>query len=137
VRAVLDPNVIISALLSPEGSPARVLRLWLEGACELVCSPLLLDELTRALAYPKLTSHIDGGDADELLSLLRRGAVTIDDPAEQPPVASPDPDDTYLIALAEVSRSVLVSGDADLLGLTGLIPVYSPAGFLHLIAEGY
>jgi predicted nucleic acid-binding protein len=50
-----------------------------------------------------------------------------------PEVRSPDPDDDNLIALASISRSVLVSGDSDLLGLSEQIPVYSPAEFLVLI----
>lgn len=51
-------------------------------------------------------------------------------------VSSPDPDDNYLISLAAESRSILVSGDKDLLELAGQIPVFSPAGFLALVEEG-
>lgn len=135
MRAVLDPNVIISATLSPGGSPAQVFRLWLEGAYELVCSPLLLDELGRALAYPKLTKHIDTGETAELLDLLKRAALMLEDPRTPPDVVSSDPDDNYLIALAQWSRSVLVSGDRDLLKLSEAIPVYSPRAFLSLLQE--
>jgi putative PIN family toxin of toxin-antitoxin system len=135
LRAVLDPNVIISAVLSPRGSPAQILRLWLEGACDLVCSELLLDELSRALAYPKLAKHVDADEADELVDLLRRGGILVEDPKTLPDVASSDPDDDYLIALAQSSRSVLVSGDRDLLELSSQIPVYSPTAFLALIQE--
>ncbi len=133
MRAVLDPNVIISAVLSPGGSPAQVLRLWLEGAYDLVCSPLLLDELSRALTYPKLAKHIDANEADELIDLLRRGGLLVEDPKTPADVASSDPDDDYLIALAQSSRSVLVSGDHDLLELSKQIPVYSPTAFLSLL----
>jgi predicted nucleic acid-binding protein len=49
VRAVLDPNVFISALLAPKGSPAHVFRGWVAGGFELVVSPPLLAELERAL----------------------------------------------------------------------------------------
>ena len=31
MKAVLDPNVVISALLSRTGAPAAVFRAWLEG----------------------------------------------------------------------------------------------------------
>ena len=130
MRAVLDPNVIISAVLSPGGSPAQLLRLWVEGVYDLVCSPLLLEELSRALAYPKIAEFVDPEEADELTDLLRRGALMVDDPNTLPTVTSSDPGDNYLIALAEHSRSVLVSGDRDLLALSEEIPVYSPAGFL-------
>lgn len=54
MRAVLDPNVLVSAVLSPRGAPADVLRAWHDGRFELVVSPHLLDGLERVLAYPKL-----------------------------------------------------------------------------------
>lgn len=133
MRAVLDPNVIISATLSPAGSPARIFRLWLEGAYELIVSPTLLDELERALSYAKLRDRVSADERQELLNVLARGGTTVQDPYQAPKVPSPDPDDDYLIALASISRSVLVSGDSDLLGLSGQIPVRSPAEFLAMI----
>jgi len=136
LRAVLDPNGIISAALSSGGSPARAFHLWLEGAYELVCSPLLLDELARALTYPKLRKHIDTDEADELLDLVRRAALMVEDPKTPAAISSSDPEDDYLIALAEKSRSVLVSGDRDLLELSQQIPVYSPREFIDLLQEG-
>lgn len=39
MRAVLDPNVLVSALLSPTGTPARIVLAWAEGRFELVVSP--------------------------------------------------------------------------------------------------
>lgn len=133
MRAVLDPNVIISAALSPRGSPGRLFRYWLEGAYDLVVSPLLLDELDRALGYSKLRDRVPSDEAKELLELLSRVGLATDDPQSPPDIQSPDPDDDYLIALANISRAVLVSGDKDLLGLSGQIPVYSPAEFVALI----
>jgi len=50
VRAVLDPNVVISGAISPRGAPAEVLRSLARGEFELVASQGLLDELQRALA---------------------------------------------------------------------------------------
>jgi predicted nucleic acid-binding protein len=42
VRAVLDPNILIAALLSPAGAPAQLVGRWLGGAFELVVSETLL-----------------------------------------------------------------------------------------------
>jgi putative PIN family toxin of toxin-antitoxin system len=136
VRAVLDPNVIISALLSPSGAPARIMTAWLEGGYELVVSPLLLNELERALSYPKLRKRITEAETRELLDLLRREADLRDDPASSPPVRSPDPGDDYLITLAAATQSIIVSGDRHLLGLSEELPVYTAAAFLSLIEEG-
>jgi putative PIN family toxin of toxin-antitoxin system len=133
LRAVLDPNVLISAALSPGGSPGRVFRAWLEGAFELVVSNKLLAEMERAMGYPKLSSRIRQDETIELLELLERGGTTAEDPVKPPEVRSEDPDDDYLIALAFSTQSVLVSGDSDLLNLSGRIPVRSPAEFLAMI----
>ena len=130
MRAVLDANVLISALLSRNGSPARVLRAWLDGAFELVVSSQLLSELERALTYPKLRGRVEPSEGGELVELLRRGAQLHDDPEDPPGIRSPDPGDDYLIALAETAQAVIVSGDGHLLGLAGRLPVFSPAEFL-------
>lgn len=134
MRAVLDPNVIISALLSPVGAPAQALLAWLRGEFELVVSPLLLSELDRALAYPKLRKRIEMQDARQVVELLSRSAKVAADPAEPPPTRSRDQADDYLIALASSESALLVSGDEHLLELAEDIPVLSPAGFLARLA---
>jgi putative PIN family toxin of toxin-antitoxin system len=129
VRAVLDPNVLIAALLAPQGAPAQLLSRWLGGEFELVVSEALLAELERALTYPKLRHRISVDDGARFVSLLREaGLVATDPPA--PPRRSPDPGDDYLLALAESERSLVVSGDRHLLGLAGELPVRAPREFL-------
>jgi putative PIN family toxin of toxin-antitoxin system len=133
VRAVLDPNVIVSALISPQGGPAKLLREWLAGGYDLVVSPLLLAELERVLGYPKLRERVSRAEGRELIELLRRGADMRTDPSHTPPVRSADPGDDYLIVLASASQAVLVSGDRHLLSLSDALPVYSPTQFLDII----
>lgn len=135
MRAVLDPNVIISAALFPNGFPGRASRHWLEGAFDLVVSPALLDELRRALDYSKLRERIRPDEADELVELLARAGSMTPDQDVATGIRSSDPNDDYLITLASISNSVLVSGDSDLLKLSDAIPVYSPAEFLLFLEE--
>jgi putative PIN family toxin of toxin-antitoxin system len=134
VRAVLDPNVIISGLLAPSGGPAHVLQVWELGDFELVVSRALLEELARAFTYPKLVSRISETDAEAVMRWLRGSATMAHDPNLPPTVNSADPGDDYLIALAEAERAALVSGDRHLLDLAGEIPVFSPRQFLDLLA---
>jgi putative PIN family toxin of toxin-antitoxin system len=54
VRAVLDVNVIVSSLLSPQGTPSRIVDAWQDGHFDLLVSPHLMAELQRTLTYPKL-----------------------------------------------------------------------------------
>lgn len=128
MRAVLDPNILISALLSPRGAPAEIVARWLRGEFELVVSQRLLDELERALAYPKVRAHVTEDEASDFVSLLRRAASVVSEP---PGGAhrSADPGDDYLLALAEAERAVVVSGDRHLLELSDL-PVESARAFL-------
>ncbi len=134
MRAILDVNVLISALISPSGSPARLLLAWQDGRFELIVSPALLAELRRALAYPKLERLIPPADADAFAAWLSRTAVLARDAAEPPPVKAVDPDDDYLLALAAEQRADLVSGDAHLLALAGDYPIHRPSDFLEMVS---
>lgn len=135
MRAVLDANVLISAVISPRGSPARLILAWQAGAFDLVVSPLLLAEVRRALAYPKLERLVPAADADAFVDWLGRSAEVAADPGEPPPVRSSDRDDDYLIALAAAERAFLVSGDTHLTSLADRVPVRARAEFLSQLSE--
>ena len=135
MRAVLDANVIVSALLSRSSAPARIMRAWERGTFEIVASAALLDELERALAYPKLRARVPEPEARQVVAWLREGADLVDDPDAPPPLRSSDPGDDYLIALAAREGVPLVSGDKHLLDLADRVPVLTPAGFLELVSE--
>lgn len=129
MRAVLDVNVLISAILSPRGAPAQLLRRWLAGEFELIVSETLLAEFRRAVAYPKVRVHIPPADAEFFIESLRRSATLVEDtPAPTP--GSTDPGDDYLLALARQASAVLVSGDRHLLDLGEKLPIRSPRTFL-------
>jgi putative PIN family toxin of toxin-antitoxin system len=130
VRAVVDANVLISAALSARGPSAEILRSNRDGAFELVVSKLVLAELTRALAYPKLRKRIPAEKAAALVSWVRDHETLVEDPLGPAPVSSPDPDDDYLLALAINRRAFLVTGDQHLLGLRKNLPILAPAEFV-------
>jgi putative PIN family toxin of toxin-antitoxin system len=135
VRVVLDPNIVISGVLSSQGAPANVLRALAAGEFELIVSSALLDELERALGYPKLRRQIDDAAPAALVRWLADSATHAADPATEPPMHSRDPDDDYLVALAAAHRAALVSGDKHLLALDDEIPVFSPRAFVDLLAK--
>jgi uncharacterized protein len=128
VRTVLDPNVLVAALLSPSGTPATLIVRWLAGDYELVVSEHLLEELTRVLAYPKIRARVSEADADAFVEHVRMNAEMAHDPAKPPP-RSADPGDDYLLALAEAEHALLVSGDKHLLELAGAYPIQTPREF--------
>lgn len=129
-RAVLDPGVLVSALITPTGRPAKLLLAARAGDFELIVSPQLLDELEAVLRREKFRRYVDLDGVAAYLDLLRRDAQLAADPEAAPPIRCADPDDDYLIALAHSQSAALVSRDSDLLELAGEIPVFSPAEFL-------
>ena len=94
---------------------------------------MLLAELERALGYTKLRDRYRHRRARSSSSFSHEEAWWSKIQTNLRKSGPPTPDDDYLIALASISRSLLVSGDADLHGLADQIPVYSPVEFLAMI----
>jgi putative PIN family toxin of toxin-antitoxin system len=130
-RVVLDPNVYVSALLAPTGTPAQILERWAAGQFDVIVSPLLLAELERVLRRRKFKRSIPVVQVDALLSALAEEGVSAADPEAQPR-ATPDPGDDYLVALARAGDAdCIVSGDTHLTELSDpRPPVMTPREFL-------
>lgn len=131
-RAVLDPSVLVSALIAPGGPSARLLVEFRAGAFELITSPQLLEELDDVLHREKFRRYAAEAEVEAYVELLRRHGTLAEDPEPAEAPLSPDPDDEYLIALARAVRAdALVSGDPHLTSLRGRIPVLTPREFLE------
>jgi putative PIN family toxin of toxin-antitoxin system len=120
IRAVLDPGVLVSSLVSRRGAPAALVRAWQDGLLEVVTCRHLIDELRRALAYPKLRSIVPPSVAEIFVRMLEEGSTQRPDPTEIPAVCA-DPNDDYLFALTRDAGGILVSGDRRVLEVTGTI----------------
>jgi predicted nucleic acid-binding protein len=59
MRAVLDTNILCSALLTPGGLTDRLYRAWREGRFELLTSEEQLEEFRRVTRYPRLRPFIE------------------------------------------------------------------------------
>ena len=131
LRVVIDPGVLIAALISSKGAPRALLQAWIEGAFELIVSSKLLSELERVLKREKFRNYVGLREVSQYLALLRRFATIAPD-VEITEKLSPDPDD-YLIGLAaSQSATCLVSGDAHLTDLKqSPIPVLAPRALLE------
>ena len=66
----------------------------------------------------------------EYVDLIRPRGARRPRPKEPSPLRSADPDDDYLIALAQSQNAVLVSGDKHLLEIGGGAPILAPADLL-------
>ena len=137
VRAVLDTNVLVSALIRPSGPPGRIVDHLARGGFELVLSPSILDELRRSTRYPGVRKYIRLSDKE--LDLRMAQIDTIGDPvggAVALHVPLRDPQDLLFVAAAVEGRAdFIVTGDQDLLVLGEYqgIAVVTPRAFLDLL----
>lgn len=104
---------------------------WEDGLFELVACAHLLDELESVVVRPKISRMVSEDRIATYLEGLATGTIMLDDPVE-PKRMSTDPDDDYLVELAESSRAdFLVSGDRHLTDLSDLKPpVLTPRQFV-------
>jgi uncharacterized protein len=136
VRAVVDTNVLLSGLFW-RGAPHAVIERVRDGALTMICSPALLAELADVLTRPKFRAILARSDIDPswMLGELRRLAEIIDPPPLPAPV-SRDPSDDAVLALAAASQAdLIITGDADLLGLGSYagIPIVNAAKAVTLV----
>jgi len=110
MRAVLDTNILISALIIQTGNPAAIYRAWREGRFTLLTCTEHLDELSATLRKPSVAALIKPYKAGGLVNEIRKIAETVD--ALPNVLRSPDPTDDYLLALSEAGGAdYLVTGD--------------------------
>ncbi len=136
MRLVLDPNVLISAIVA-DGVSRRLFDLWRgERRYELIVCPVLHGELADVLARERFRRFITSDDREVLITLLHTEATLVTDPEHVPHVTA-DPDDDYLVALAQREHvDFIVSGDSDLTALKGIDPpVLTPAEALTRLNE--
>lgn len=129
-RAVLDPGVLVSALISPGGAPASLLAQAHQGEFDLIASELVLEGLAQVLLREKFRRYVDEETARSYVDVVRSMAQVVPDPDEPSPIRCSDPDADYSIVLAFSQNAALVSGDAHLLELAAEAPIFRPAEYL-------
>jgi uncharacterized protein len=104
IRAVIDTNVLVSAMISSTGNEALLVMAINQGLISPCFSLEILEEYSDVLLRPRFGFSAD--EVEALLDLLRRRGTLLDpDPIVR---TSPDPDDDKFIACA-------LAGNADFL----------------------
>lgn len=114
MRAVLDTNVLISALVKG-GKPRQLLNALLDPRHSLVITEDIVAEFSRVSSDEKIRKYASGDDvADFLRAFLSRAMFAV---PESKPTTFGDADDSILAAAKAGAANVLVTGDRHLLEL--------------------
>jgi putative PIN family toxin of toxin-antitoxin system len=137
VRAVLDANVYVSAAVHPAGPPGQIVERFLrEAAFEIALSPAIVEEVLRALSYPKVRKLIRSAIRPELwfedlvmLADLAAAELVL------PPLCGDLDDDKYIAAAIEGRAALVVTGDRQLLAVAEHegVRLLTPRAFLDLL----
>ena len=134
-RAVLDTNLVLSALVFSGGRLVVLRRGWQSHRFTPLASKATADELIRVLAYPRF--HLSREEREDLLSDYLPFCESIEVPSPPPP--TPPCRDRFDVPFLELAvagaAEFLVTGDQDLLSLASRFccPIVKADDFLsHL-----
>lgn len=138
MHLILDTNILLSALLSPLGAPAKLLDAWERNAFTLVACDTLIEEFREVAGRPFFRARLRPSVAELLAADLREFSFFCRDLPLGP--VAPDPKDSYLLALAEASQAeFLVTGDKELLSLKQhkSTSIITPAAMIEILEQAW
>jgi len=113
LKRVIDTNILISAALSSQGAPAKLVQSAL-AQHRLVFSQATFDELRTRIYRPKFDRYISLEDRERLLRDFSACAIWVE--SGEPGQYGRDRDDDHFIEAAlKAQAHCLISGDKNLL----------------------
>jgi putative PIN family toxin of toxin-antitoxin system len=135
---VIDVNVLVSAAISPNGNPYRILELWHAGRFDVVTSDHIITQVTIKLQADRIARryHLTVSAIRAFTGPLRTDARKVNvSPSDLLPVTG-DPEDDTVLAAARLGRAkYLVTGDTRLqaIGTYEGVTIVSPRRFLEML----
>ena len=135
IRAVLDTNVFLRALINPHSRCGQLLGEFADDY-ELVLSPAIVREVLEVLHRPRLRAkfpQIAQLDIARIIALFEQARVV--EPQDVPSVSRDPKDDKFLACARSAEAEYLVTEDKDLLILEAYegARICQPAEFIALL----
>ena len=115
IRAIVDTNVWVSAVLNPAGKPAQILSAWVKGRFVALVPDMVVAEIRDVMARGRIRRRLPNPDADaaNLVKLILEAAEIV--PSGGGHFGCRDPkDDALLDAAASAAADVIVTRDDDM-----------------------
>jgi putative PIN family toxin of toxin-antitoxin system len=107
-RVVLDTNVLVSALLSPQGNPAKIYKMFVAGVLTVVFNTEIFDEYQDVLSRSHL--KIPPEEMETVLAAIRQyGEQFFPTPSTH---TMRDEDDRVFYDTAKLAGAFLITGNA-------------------------
>lgn len=123
-QAVIDTNVLVSALIKPEGPPGQIIAAMRRGELQPIISRAVLTEYVQVLTRPHF------GFRHQAVSAILDTIEAIAPLLEPPPISLaglPDPKDAPFIALARYADCPVITGNARHFPVEAGVVVVTPA----------
>ena len=130
MRAVFDTNVLVSALMFEQSTPARAFFAALQGGEVLLSTPLA-NEISTILHRRRFNRYFSEEQRETFLIVLVQSSKLVE--VIETIQACRDPKDNMLLELAVSGKAdALITGDTDLLVLNPFkkIAILQPEAFL-------
>ncbi|WP_420265241.1 putative toxin-antitoxin system toxin component, PIN family [Candidatus Magnetominusculus dajiuhuensis] len=139
IRAVIDTNVFVSGIISPKGSPYKVLNAARKELFRVVTSfsinHEILNVIHREHIYTKY--HLDEDILNGITSFLYEGTVITGEKIKVEHIKADPADDKFLSCAIEGEADYIISGDVHLLTLKHYkgIQIVNAATFMQIITS--
>lgn len=139
IRAVVDANVFVSAIIKPDSIPGTIIDLIGHGLVRLVISQKIIAEIRQVLLYPKIKKlhRLTPKLIDQALAKISEAAMVTPGVIQINGVKDDPKDNKYLECAVEGQVDFIISGDHHLTDLKEFegIKIVEPAIFLSLMGE--
>jgi putative PIN family toxin of toxin-antitoxin system len=139
LKAVLDTNLFISALLTAKGNPAKIFNRWKAGFFDLIISLPILREIKRVILYPKIKKRLNWTDTEisEFLLGLAQFSIVVSGESKVDVIKADPTDNKYLACAHEGQADYIVTGDQHLLkeGQYKGTKIITPREFLDILRK--
>ena len=126
-QAVIDTNVLVSALIKPSGPPGQIIAAMRRGELLPIISHAVFAEYAQVLSRPRFGFRHE--EICAILDLIEQIAPML----EPPPInlaGLPDLTDAPFIALARYARCPVITGNTKHFPAKARIVVLTPAGWV-------
>jgi putative PIN family toxin of toxin-antitoxin system len=135
VLIVLDTNVLVSALITPFGNPARILDMVIRGELRLLYDDRILSEYSEVLLRPKFS--FDPNDVNMLLDYLDTEGIKINPSPINEPLVEKDDLPFLEVAISGMAET-LITGNKRHFRIKSRqgLKILNPEEFLRIRGEG-